>query len=234
MWRRYRQHFEDREAKERLFEAIDTLLMRSLPDMVFCVATGDPNQFGRDALQLPWNNNLLPQQAAPHLLRQWIRDREFTQDFLTALLSHFERIADEQSAERRKILIATNALSIGFKPLKQAEKLMRQGNFFIPKQEDLQETDKFQHRVAATIGRFTGRLRHEARVTMQTVRPRLATGVKPRPKPKKAKGLGANIPDNRTQPGLSRTADVRETQLDRELVGSCSQSNLISQIRTHS
>lgn len=190
MWRRYCQYFQDSDAEKRLFEAIDTLLMRYLPNIVFCVATGDPAAFGPDALQILWDDNLLPRRAAPHLLRQWIRDRAFTKDFLTALFSHFERIADEQSVERRKILIAQNAFAIGFKPLKQAERLMRQYSFAIPSHDSSHNKETFQRWQAATIGRFTRRLRQQARIVMQALRPRLRTGVEPRPrKLAKAKDL---------------------------------------------
>jgi hypothetical protein len=211
MWCRYRHHFADIEAKKRLFEAIDTLLMRSLPDVVYCIATGDPATFGPDALYLPWNDDLMPKEAAPHLLRQWVRDRAHTEDFLTALFAHFERIADEQSIERRKLLIGQNAFSVGFKPFKQAERLMKLGNFFIPKQDDLQKKEEFLHRQAATVGRFIGRLRRQAQVRMQILRPRLRTGVEARRKPLRTKQLSGKIRANRTQLNQREFVDVRDT-----------------------
>ena|SRR5438132_10604710 len=160
IFERYAHHFENR-SQVIFFNLLDAEIRACLADLVFIQSTAGLN--GTEiALETTWDESLLPREAAPHLIRQWCRDRTALWKFLRALFAHWRRFHRKGSTGRRAIIIAQGALKVKWKPSAHVENLVKTGDVQLGKSEYKADAKAAKDRHAAYVGRSIRRLRQKA------------------------------------------------------------------------
>ena len=183
VWERFAHHFQDSEKRYDFFAAIDDRAKRFQQDMIFCQAHAALHCKQADPPDLLWDDTLLPAETAPHILRQWTRDRATTERFLIALFDHFARFRAKGSIGRRGLILADTVPQHRWKPQLMVQKLEETGDVFIGKHDNKADRKLSLDQQAGTVGRSVIRMRSTARKWAEkgrTRRPLFAT-YKPEP-----------------------------------------------------
>ena len=183
VWERFAHHFQNSKKRHDVFAAIDAHTKRFQQDMVFCQAHAALHCKKADPPDLLWDDTLLPAETAPHLLRQWTRDRAATKRFLIALFDQFARFDAKGSIGRRGLILANTVPQHRWKPQLMVQKLEETGDVLIGKHDNKADRKLSLDQQAGTVGRSVIRMRSTARKWAEkgrTRRPLFAT-YKPEP-----------------------------------------------------
>jgi hypothetical protein len=162
IWEKYAHHFQSSAKRRALFAAIESNAKRFHQDIIFCQAHAALHGKPADPPDLLWDDTLLPYETAPHLLRQWTRDRTRTQTFLTRLFHHFAGFKTKGSTGRRALILANTLAQHSWKPQLMVEKLEQTGDVRVGSHEYEVDRKLALERQAGTIGRSIRRIRGAA------------------------------------------------------------------------
>jgi hypothetical protein len=141
-WEIYKHHFVGEGNRRKFFSKLGELTRRIASAWLATFARGPVQLSEQPDQALRWDNSLLPDRSAPHVLRLAILHPGVLEHFLPRFFTQASDLLAQKSTFRRKVRILDNVPSFGWSATKHAQALVQNGDLDLSEKGSEVETVK--------------------------------------------------------------------------------------------